>query len=175
MSFNRFLPLLLILTSCTNNETSFTAEEYNQLRPNRKRMTIFDKMKEHSEEELAWKRENEIFQVVVKRNNQIFVRGKLVELKDLKRMGKRFFYKYRENLDSPFADDAMISLRNIKGVEYSFYLSVYNELRQIYSELWEEEAQKSFKISFEKLKMLDKKLVRERIPLIISESEPAEF
>ena len=109
------------------------------------------------------------------KNNQIFVREKLIDLVDLKARGKSFFYNYRKVSNSPFADKPMISLRKIKGVKYPFYLAVYNELRQIYSELWEEEAQKIYNSSFERLKMIDKKLVRKKTPLLISESEPAEF
>ena len=174
--YNKILIFLcLFLTSCSSNEISFTAEEYEQLRPNRKRVTVLDKLREQSEEELTWKRENEIFQVMVKSDTQIYVRGNLVDLRDLKSKGKSFFYNYKKVSDSSFADNAMISLRSIKGVNYSFYLAVYNELQQVYSELWEEEAQNTFKNSFGKLKMSEKKLVREKIPLIISESEPTEF
>lgn len=174
--FNKlFIPLLLLLVGCANNEITITAEEYNQLRPTKKRMTVFDKMKEYSDEELNWKRENEILQVVVDKNNQIFVRGQLIDLKDLKGIGKRFFYDYEKVSDSSFADEAMISLRSNKRTKHQVYLAVYNELRQIYSELWEEEAQATYYTSFENLKMTDKKVVRQKIPLNLSESEPTEF
>ncbi len=167
--------LLLFLVGCANNEITINAEEYDQLKPTKKRMNVFDKMKEYSDEELNWKRENEILQVVVDKNNQVFVRGQLISLKDLNRIGKNFFYDYEKVSDSPFADEAMISLRSNKKTEQQVHLAVYNELRQIYSELWEEEAQATYETSFGNLKMTDKKVVRQKIPLNLSESEPTEF
>lgn len=176
MIYNKLLiPLCLLFFGCGNNEIIISVEEYNQLKTSKKRITIFDKKREHSEEELNWRRENEIFQVFVDKNNQIFVKEKLTNLTDLKGLGKSFFYNYHKVSDSPFATELMISLRSPKGVNYQFYLLVYSELRQIYSELWEEEAQKIYKTSFKKLKIAEKKEVRKKIPLNLSESEPTEF
>ena len=174
--YGKLLMLICItLGSCADSEITMNSSETTRAEIPRRRKTVFDKKKEHSEEELAWKRKYEIFQVFLDENNQIFIGDKLTELKGLKEKGKTFYYDYWKVSDSPFAENAMISLRSKKGTDYQFYLSVYNELRHVYSELWAEEAQKTYKKSFDRLKMKDKKTVRGKIPLVISESEPAEF
>jgi biopolymer transport protein ExbD len=178
------LLMLVCITfgSCANNEMNVSPSDtddtvYIPIKRAcfQKRKSIFDKKREYSDEEINWKRKYEIFQVFVDKNNQIFVGGKLVRLENLKLLGKTFYRNYIAVSDSPYADQAMISLRKDKAARYQLYLSVYNELRQVYAELWEEEAQKTYKLSFNKLNLSEKKLVRKKIPLFISEAEPAEF
>jgi biopolymer transport protein ExbD len=176
-----FLLVCIVFGSCANNETPINALETNaaQYLSKRgsfsKRTSVFDKKREYSEEEIIWKRKYEIFQIFVDENNQILVGEELIKLENLKSTGKAFYHDYWEVLDSPYADEAMISLRGSRKVNYQFYLSVYSELRQIYTELWEEEAQRTYNTSFRRLKMKDKKGIRKKIPLTLSESEPAEF
>lgn len=38
-------------------------------------------------------------------------------------------------------ENAIISLKNDRGTEYETYLTVYNELKAAYNEIWEAESQ----------------------------------
>jgi biopolymer transport protein ExbD len=69
---------------------------------------------------------------------------------------------------------AVISLQNDRGTSYDAYLSVYNELKAAYRELWEEEAQKQFGRTYELLAEWQRRRVHDAIPMVISEAEPTD-
>ncbi|MEM1121454.1 MAG: biopolymer transporter ExbD, partial [Bacteroidota bacterium] len=71
--------------------------------------------------------------------------------------------------------NAVVSLQNDRGTSYKVYLSVYNEVKAAYNEMWEEEANRRFCMAYLELPKSAQKEVRNVIPSIISESEPTEF
>jgi len=99
--YNRLLFLICIsFGSCVNGELTFNPPETTRAQIPHKRKTIFDKHKVYSDEELAWKRENEIFQVFVNEHNQIFIGGKLMELEQIKSAGKRYITNYEKSIQN---------------------------------------------------------------------------
>ena len=68
----------------------------------------------------------------------------------------------------------MISLQNDRGTSYEAYLTVYNELKAAYNELWDEKSLVLFGKTFDKISLQEQREIRLEIPLIISEAESTE-
>jgi biopolymer transport protein ExbD len=117
-----------------------------------------------------------VYSVLVNANNQLLVRGELVDIGDLKESTKAFIWNPRKESDKAESPKkAIISLKNDRGTKYKTYLAVYNELKAAYNELREEEAQRKFGKSFEYLDNDKQRDIRNEIPLVISEAEPTAF
>ncbi len=118
-----------------------------------------------------------VFSVLVNTKNEMLVRGQLEEISLIKNRAKEFIMNPSgaKNLAiSPRS--AIISLKNDRGTNYKTYITVYNELKAAYSELWDEESQELFGKPYgEALTSVQKKEIRDRIPFILSEAEPTEF
>ena len=117
-----------------------------------------------------------VYSVLVNANNELLVRGEPKALRTLKEDTKEFITNPagREDLaEKP--TKAIISLKNDRGTEYATYLTVYNELKAAYNEIWEEKAQIKYGQPYEDLTIDLKKEIRKEIPLVISEAEPTSF
>ena len=110
-----------------------------------------------------------VYSVLVNADNQLLVRGEPVDIEDL-RDNTKVFIMNPQRLDNMAERPtrAIISLKNDRGTEYTTYLQVYNELR-------DEEAEKTHGIKFEFLDSDQRKAIRAKIPLVISEAEPTNF
>lgn len=117
-----------------------------------------------------------VYSVLVNANNELLVRGEPKALRTLKEDTKEFITNPtgREDLaEKP--TKAIISLKNDRGTEYETYLTVYNELKAAYNEIWEEKAQIKYGQPYEDLTIDLKKEIRKEVPLVISEAEPTSF
>lgn len=117
-----------------------------------------------------------VYSVLVNADNQLLVRGEPVNIDDLRNDTKQFIMNPQrlENMaESP--TKAIISLKNDRGTEYATYLKVYNELKAAYNELRNEEAERKHGKKFEFLNKDQRKEIRNKIPLVISEAEPTNF
>jgi hypothetical protein len=65
----------------------------------------------------------------------------------------------------------VISLQNDRSTSYRTYLTVYNELKGAYNELWEALALRQFGKFYQQLPEKQRRDIREAIPLVISEGE----
>jgi len=93
----------------------------------------------------------------------------------LREITKNFILNPEKSEDKPNKPtNAIVSLHHDRSTEYSYYLSVYNELKGAYNELWDEVAQRRFGKDFEALGKKEQKQIRSAIPLIISEAEPTD-
>lgn len=117
-----------------------------------------------------------IFSVLVNKDNQLLVRGEAMEKGDLREKTKEFIMNpsQREDL-SQDPQSAIISLKNDRGTEYETYLTVYNELKAAYNEIWEDQAQRRYGRPYNDLSSDLKKVIRGDVPLVISEAEPTNF
>lgn len=70
---------------------------------------------------------------------------------------------------------AVVSLQCDRSTSYEAYLQVYNQLKAGYRTMREAEAQHLFQQPLEQLSLAQKRDVFRRIPMIISEAEPADF
>jgi biopolymer transport protein ExbD len=117
-----------------------------------------------------------VFSVLVNANNELLVRGEPVEKADLREKAKEFIINPTKRDDlSESPANAIISLKNDRGTEYETYLTVYNELKAAYNEIWEETSQLKYGKPYKDLTFDVQKLLREDIPLVISEAEPTDF
>lgn len=117
-----------------------------------------------------------VFSVLVNADNDLLVRGEPMEKADLRMKAKEFIMnpQGRDDLsESPV--NAIISLKNDRGTEYETYLTVYNELKAAYNEIWNEQAQLQYGKDYSDLDFGLQKSIRADVPLVISEAEPTDF
>lgn len=117
-----------------------------------------------------------VYSVLVNAQNQLLVRGELMDISTLKNNTKIFIanpQKLENMAEAP--TKAIISIKNDRGTKYQTYLEVYNELKSAYNELWEESAMTKFGKNLEELTNAQQKEIRDAIPLVISEAEPTKF
>ncbi|MEM7102409.1 MAG: biopolymer transporter ExbD [Bacteroidota bacterium] len=117
-----------------------------------------------------------LFSVKVNARNEIMVRGEPIVLDAIRDKAKAFISNngVDPNLSSS-PRKAVIALQNDRNTTYDTYISVYNELKAAYNELWEAESQNTYGLAYANLDNASKKEIRTKIPLIISESEPSTF
>ena len=121
-------------------------------------------------------KEKNIFQITINRNNQLFVDGEVMELKDLKdatikfidngggignpiegeKEGKPCDYcgGARDENSSDHPNKAIISVESDRATEYGTYVTVQDELLSAYSELRNTLSQKRYGMSFNELEQL---------------------
>ena len=117
-----------------------------------------------------------VYSVLVNAQNQLLVRGELMQIEDLKENTKIFISN--PNRMENMADDptkAIVSLKNDRGTEYATYLAVYNELKAAYNELRNEMSQRKFGKDLSYVTKLQAREIRSALPLVISEAEPTNF
>lgn len=117
-----------------------------------------------------------VFSVKINFNNQLLVEGELSTIEKLRERTKEFIMnpaKQKNLAASPNA--AVVSLQNDRGTNYMTYVSVYNELKGAYNELWEEESVRHYQIPFSKLSRSKQQTIRKQIPLVISEIDLVDF
>lgn len=118
-----------------------------------------------------------VFSVLANAQDQLLVRGELTDIGDLRERAKEFIANplRREDLSTD-PKNAIISLKNDRGTSYKQYLSVYNELKAAYDELWDEECQRLYGIPYsDDLPTAYKRAIKEKIPMVLSEAEPTNF
>lgn len=136
------------------------------------------KLPPYSEEEpdnLRLKKRN-VYRVVVNAQNQLLIRGERMKIADLRVNAKKFINNRGVDPDlSEKPSSAIISLQNDRGTKYETYISVYNELKAAYNELWDEAAQAKYGFTFKDIDEDRQKIIKDEIPLVISEAEPTAF
>ncbi len=135
---------------------------------------VLVKLPPWSEEEpdVAKLKKRNVFSVLVNANNDLLVRGEPVKIGNLKDKTKEFIFnpKKLENMsESP--KHAIISIKNDRGTKYGTYLAVYNEVKAAYNELRDEASLKQFSKNYEFLGKDKKKIIKDQIPIILSEAE----
>jgi len=118
-----------------------------------------------------------VFSINLNAQNQLQVRGDLMDVKDLKEKTKEFISNplKLDNL-SEAPTKALISLKNDRGTKYEAYIEVYNELTAAYKELWDELSMKEYGVPYSDELDIDKrKAIRDQIPKVLSEAEPTSF
>lgn len=121
--------------------------------------------------------ERNVLSVLINANNDLLVRGELVDVNDLRERAKEFMDNpMKKSYLSASPQKAIISLQNDRGTRYGSYLMVYSELRAANSELRNEESLRLYGQEFtDALTKEQKKEVRAAYPFIISEAEPTAY
>jgi biopolymer transport protein ExbD len=139
---------------------------------------ILVKLPPWSEEEpdITQLKKRNVYSVLVNASNQLLVRGEEKNIRNLREDTKMFIDNPQKREDLAEAPNkAIISLKNDRGTKYKTYLEVYNELQAAYNELWDEESRRKYRKPFEQLNIDQRRVIRSKYPLIISEAEPTAF
>jgi biopolymer transport protein ExbD len=120
--------------------------------------------------------ENNVLSVNINADNQLLVEGETTSVDQLKAITKLFIANPNGDDDKPKSPkNAIVSIMNDRGTNYTTYLAVYNELKAAYRELWEAAADRIYQRPYEELPIAHQKSIRTEIPLVISEAEPTEY
>ena len=131
-------------------------------------------------------RERNIFTVLVNKDDELFVEGEYMNLKDLKRKAKEFIANPYDRDDlpakklleveyfglTPVTINHVISLRNDRGTSYGMYIKVQNELAAAYKELQDDLAIQKWGKKFDDLEGDKQDAIKKIFPNRISEAEP---
>jgi len=118
-----------------------------------------------------------VFAVLVNAQNDLLVRGEPMDINMLREKTKEFIVNptKREDL-SERPTKAIITLKNDRGTNYETYVSVYNELKAAYDELWDEMCLRKYGVKYsEDLPLAWRKSIKDEIPMVLSEAEPTNF
>lgn len=117
-----------------------------------------------------------VLSVRINFENAILVEGERLTINSLRALTKLHIMnpdRAEEYAISP--DQASISLQNDRNTNYHTYLSVYNELKGAYNEIWEEQAITQYGLPFQELTRRNQLAIKKMIPLVISEGEVADL
>jgi biopolymer transport protein ExbD len=113
-----------------------------------------------------------VFTVLVDAENRLYVRGEEMPIDQLRAAAKRFIIN--PDNDATLAESpsqAVIALKNDLETNYQAYLSVYNELRDAYRELWDERCRQKYGYPYSNDLPLDiRQQIRAEIPFAILEA-----
>jgi biopolymer transport protein ExbD len=118
-----------------------------------------------------------VFPVLVNAQNDLLVRGESMDIASLKEKTKEFITNpaQREDL-AERPTKAIITLKNDRGTNYETYVSVYNELKAAYDELWDEMCLRKYGVKYsDDLPLAWRKSIKDEIPMVLSEAEPTNF
>lgn len=118
-----------------------------------------------------------VFAVLVNANNDLLVRGEPEQIDDLRARAKEFIANPNKRADlAEKPTKAIVSLKNDRGTKYTTYITVYNELKAAYRELWDEESNNLFGEPYsDDLTNDQKRQVRAKYPFVLSEAEPTAY
>lgn len=137
-------------------------------------------------------KQRNVLTVLVNANDQLLVKGELMEVEDLKEKAKEFIAnpnnletlpekeaKQIEFFGNVMVSKQVISLQNDNGTSYNMYIQVQNELAKAYNELRNELSEQKFGKSYDDF-VDDKdkdhvKAIRSIFQQRISEAEPKDI
>ena len=123
--------------------------------------------------------EQNIFVVLINRDNKVLANGEIIEVTELKEIAKKFIQETSDKteIDLPqigkqMTSKGIISLQNDKATSYEFYILVQNELLKAYNEIRNMYSQRFFNSSYNNLDVEKQNTIRNLVPQRISEAEP---
>ena len=109
-------------------------------------------------------------------NDELLVEGLPTKVGQLRQAAKLFIKNPGQDPSLAISPkQAVISLQNDRSTSYQTYLSVYNELKAAYQELWDEAAMQQHGLAYEQLPRSKQAAIRQQIPLVISEGEAVDY
>ena len=122
-------------------------------------------------------KERNILKVRVNAEGSVLVRDKELPFDELGAVVKKFIIN--PNAETDLADTphhAIIALSNERDTPYDRYLKVYQIIREVYTELWNDYAMTNYGKPYdESLPDSIKNAIRQAIPFVVSEAEPTGF
>lgn len=113
-----------------------------------------------------------IFRVSINFADEIMARGVPIQVEHLKDRAKEFIMNPQKIETLAIApNQAIISVHNDRSTSYCVYVTVYNEIKEAYREIWMEEALLEYGAPFDDLSRGKQQSIKNRIPMVISEAE----
>jgi len=132
----------------------------------------------HTEKQFEIEEQN-IFVVLINKDNKVLANGKIIEVAELKEKAKKFIQETSDKteIDLPqigkqMTSKGIISLQNDKATSYEFYILIQNELLKAYNEIRNMYSQRFFNSSYNNLDEEYQSIIRNLVPQRISEAEP---
>ena len=124
-----------------------------------------------------------ILMIHINRFNQLLINDDETDLDQLQNITTSFIDNNREGQcsycngkrDKSKSDHpikAIISLQSDRATSYNTYIDVYDRIRAAYSQLREDVSQEIYDMSYIELNSVQKKTIKTKYPIVISESEP---
>ncbi len=130
-------------------------------------------------------KERNVMVVLVNKDNNIAIKGKLIALQDIYKRTQEFFLNENNSIDLPekefqevplfgkvLVSKGIVSLQTDRTTNYSVYLKVQNELVRAVNDLRNKLSKQKFGMSFDDLDEEQQDAVSQVFPLAISEAEP---
>lgn len=125
----------------------------------------------------------QILQVRVTNENQLEVNGEAVAFEELYPSVKSFLKDAATHATTEVNGHglmacscrAIVALSNGRETSFHTYLDTYKEIKRVYDDLWQEKSWQLFSEDYIYLNPQNKKVVRQLVPFVISEAEPAAF
>lgn len=115
-----------------------------------------------------------VFSVKINGWNELLVEGQPAVAGELRRMVQEFVLNPQGHSDLAISPTkAVVSLQHDRGTNYNRYIEVYDHLAAAYREMWDAEAMKTYGKHYDQLADAQRKAVRRRLPMVISEAEPS--
>lgn len=111
-----------------------------------------------------------ILDVRVNAADQLLVEEEIMQIENLAAKVSRFLTQEADSYKK-----AIVSFQGDRGTTYQCYIQAYDQLKQGYSEVRNQEAQVKFQMDYDALDPDQQKIIRELVPLRISEAEPVSF
>ena len=113
--------------------------------------------------------QDKVLTVLVNKQDELLVEDQEVAMSQVQSMVVEHI---RKGMDKP--GTRVVSLTHDRGTSYQQYLAVYDALKSGYRELWDETAMAQYGKVYEQLGEQEQQVIRNQIPLVISEAEPTE-
>lgn len=108
-----------------------------------------------------------VLNVLVNSRDQLLVNDEVFQANDLREKAKQHILY---DADSP--RDAVVSLLSHKGTTYGMYITVQNELKAAYTEIWNEQSMQRYGKKYAEIEKSERKAIRKDYPRKFSEAEP---
>ncbi len=117
-----------------------------------------------------------VLSIRINADNKVMVEGQESRVEDLSDLTYNFIINPLVlSSGSLSPDKAVVSLIHDARTEYQPYLMVYSAIENGNDRIWEEEAQKRHRSSFNLLSVADRNSIRMKYPRRISEADPIDF
>lgn len=115
-----------------------------------------------------------VLTVLINHENGIYAEGEQTDVNAIRNITKTFIETKLCALENT-EKTPVVSITNDKQTSYYTYIGVYNEIKAAYNELWDELAQQLYKQDYDYLSIGQKREIKKRVPLVISEAEPNDY
>ncbi len=115
-----------------------------------------------------------VLTVLINHENGIYAEGEETDVTAIRSITKTFIetklMAFQDTKKTP-----VVSITNDKQTSYNTYIGVYNEIKAAYNELWDELSQELYNQDYLYLSTIQKRNVKKKIPLVISEAEQNDY